>query len=421
MSLASSASAHRVPDGRCCARCPRRSTTQPHAIAGYCFVSGDTERWRTVRGDARRVAASGAVTARGRTAARRSGRPHPSGRRAISDRAPRRLARRRHARVALRRRRRPSTCRAISSEHRPSSARSGARAIVTAARLAAPLDRRARRRTAGDQPAADRCCILDDLDAAPLEPDFAPALDDVALVQFTSGSTASPKGVTLTHANLRRTSTRSADQTASPISRDDVGVSWLPLSHDMGLVGMALGAALCGAAVRAAAAAGVRQAAGGVAACDHAASRDGQLRAELRLRPLRPPGERYSGARSLELARRRVRRRADSRRDARGLFRRSLPPRDFARRAYVPCYGLAEHVLAATVSPRGRRPRVEHVSADELTSGRIACEQAEGDRSVALVSCGPSLPGHQLRIVERRRPAGRESGTSEKFTSRDRR
>src|SRR6185436_18730411 len=62
-------------------------------------------------------------------------------------------------------------------------------------------------------------------------------------------------------------------------------------------------------------------------------------------------------------------------------------------------YGLAEHVLAATVSPRGRPPRVEHVSADGLTSGRVAMTQAEGERSVALVSCGPPLPEHQLRIV----------------------
>jgi acyl-CoA synthetase (AMP-forming)/AMP-acid ligase II len=80
-------------------------------------------------------------------------------------------------------------------------------------------------------------------------------------------------------------------------------------------------------------------------------------------------------------------------------FAAKFAPAGFRETSYVPCYGLAEHVLAATVSPRERLPRVEHVSADALTSGRVAIEQEEGDRSVALVSCGPSLPGHHLRIV----------------------
>ena len=117
---------------------------------------------------------------------------------------------------------------------------SGARAIVTARRLAAPLTAAlaAARPAINPQPTV---LILDGLDAAPLEPDFAPALDDVALVQFTSGSTASPKGVTLTHANLAANIDAFGGPDGIAISRDDIGVSWLPLSHDMGLVGMALG------------------------------------------------------------------------------------------------------------------------------------------------------------------------------------
>jgi acyl-CoA synthetase (AMP-forming)/AMP-acid ligase II len=80
-------------------------------------------------------------------------------------------------------------------------------------------------------------------------------------------------------------------------------------------------------------------------------------------------------------------------------FAKKFSPAGFRETSYVPCYGLAEHVLAATLSPRERRPRIEQVSADALSAGRVAVPQADDDRSVALVSCGHKLPGHLLRIV----------------------
>ncbi|HVL81094.1 MAG TPA: fatty acyl-AMP ligase [Actinomycetota bacterium] len=68
----------------------------------------------------------------------------------------------------------------------------------------------------------------------PVDPDP----DDPALIQFTSGSTARPKGVVLTHRCLilnARSGSKQVDFT-----RDDVAVSWLPLFHDFGLIGMTL-------------------------------------------------------------------------------------------------------------------------------------------------------------------------------------
>jgi non-ribosomal peptide synthetase component F len=58
---------------------------------------------------------------------------------------------------------------------------------------------------------------------------------DIALLQYTSGSTGDPKGVTLTHANLLA-NIRSIGE-AVQLTSEDVGISWLPLYHDMGLIG----------------------------------------------------------------------------------------------------------------------------------------------------------------------------------------
>lgn len=59
---------------------------------------------------------------------------------------------------------------------------------------------------------------------------------DTAFIQFSSGSTSDPKGVVLTHANLLA-NWRGA-QAAACLDRDDVALSWMPLTHDMGLIGM---------------------------------------------------------------------------------------------------------------------------------------------------------------------------------------
>ena len=73
--------------------------------------------------------------------------------------------------------------------------------------------------------------------AAPLR---VPVLaDDLALLQYTSGSTGDPKGVMLTHANLLA-NIRAWGQGVG-LGSTDVAVSWLPLYHDMGLIGAWLG------------------------------------------------------------------------------------------------------------------------------------------------------------------------------------
>jgi fatty-acyl-CoA synthase len=79
--------------------------------------------------------------------------------------------------------------------------------------------------------------------AAPDHADREPAeidAQDIAFLQFTSGSTASPKGVEITHGGLRANAWAIMRDSLQCDSEKDHGVSWLPLTHDMGLVGFVL-------------------------------------------------------------------------------------------------------------------------------------------------------------------------------------
>ena len=59
---------------------------------------------------------------------------------------------------------------------------------------------------------------------------------DVAFIQFSSGSTSEPKGVVLTHRNILANGLGSTE--LAGFNEDDVSLSWMPLTHDMGLIGM---------------------------------------------------------------------------------------------------------------------------------------------------------------------------------------
>ncbi len=79
-------------------------------------------------------------------------------------------------------------------------------------------------------------------DPVPPFPTVTP--EDVAFIQYTSGSTGHPRGVVLSHANVTATVAFMAE--AAQLRPTDVVVSWLPLYHDMGLIGCAFTPPLTG-------------------------------------------------------------------------------------------------------------------------------------------------------------------------------
>jgi fatty-acyl-CoA synthase len=273
----------------------------------------------------------------------------------------------------------------------------GARAVITTGDLRQQFDD-----LRASCPSIDVVLSRETLDARPLEPDHTALLDDIALVQFTSGSTAVPKGVVLTHRSLSANIDAINGPAGLGSSAADSALSWLPLYHDLGLIGIALRPLYCGRpAVLLTPQAFVKRPAE-------------WLRAISRHRTTVSFAPNFAYA----LCVRRVKDR-----DLEGLdlscwrvagcggepihaptlaaFAEKFAPVGFHETSFLPSYGLAEHVVAATFAPRGRRPRVEHMPADDLTERRPAAPNNGSAGSAAmLVSCGRPFPGHRLRILD---------------------
>jgi acyl-CoA synthetase (AMP-forming)/AMP-acid ligase II/aryl carrier-like protein len=81
-----------------------------------------------------------------------------------------------------------------------------------------------------------RAFLVDDLDdiSRPGKP-YKAQPDDIAFIQFSSGSTSEPKGVVLTHGNIIANARGTLE--AARFTENDVSLSWMPLTHDMGLIG----------------------------------------------------------------------------------------------------------------------------------------------------------------------------------------
>jgi fatty-acyl-CoA synthase len=223
--------------------------------------------------------------------------------------------------------------------------------------------------------------------------------DDPALIQYTSGSTGEPKGVLLSHANLLANIRAIGEAIA--IGPEDVGVSWLPLYHDMGLIGSWLAAlyfgipiailspiAFLGRPSRWLWTIHAHRATVSPApnfAYDLCARRvpDGELQG-LDLSSWRLA---FNGAEPVSA-------------DTIERFTRRFVPYGFRAEAMCPVYGLAEASVALTVPPLGRPCRIDRVDRARLAAG-VAWPAPEAESSaLRFVACGRPIPGHEVRIVD---------------------
>ena len=229
---------------------------------------------------------------------------------------------------------------------------------------------------------------------------------DLAFLQYTSGSTGDPKGVMLTHANLLaniRAMIRGCAATPA-----ETFVSWLPLYHDMGLIGAWLAVMCAGARLvlmppvtfmsrpvrwlRAISAwKGTLSAAPNFAYEICATKFDDVDLKGLDLSSWRVA---FNGAEPVHP-------------ETLERFSARLAPYGFRREALTPVYGLAENSVGVTFPPTGRGPRLDRVKRQEfLEKGRAEPASPDDAHALTFVGCGSPLTTVEVRIVDE---AGREA------------
>ena len=286
----------------------------------------------------------------------------------------------------------------------------GARAIITfpeAMQVATLLRARVR--------SVRHIVTPDDLARAELTALSPAGPDEPALIQYTSGSTGAPKGVLLSHANLLA-NIRAIGE-AIQICPDDVAVSWLPLYHDMGLIGSWLGALYFGIpiAILSPLAFLARPARWLQAIHAHRATISPAPNFGFDLCARRITDEEMRG---LDLSSWRLALNGSEPVSPETIerFARRFGPWGFQPRAMCPVYGLAEASVALTIPAPGTGPRIDSIAREPFQHvGRALAARAGEPAPLQFVSCGRPLPRHEVRVVDRKgRPLGeREEGRIE--------
>ncbi|WP_267397175.1 MULTISPECIES: aminotransferase class III-fold pyridoxal phosphate-dependent enzyme [unclassified Sphingomonas] len=268
-------------------------------------------------------------------------------------------------------------------------------ALTTAAVLAAL--------PAGALDAGPRWIATDLIGEGATEPLPAPALDDLAYLQYTSGSTSAPKGVMISHGNVMANLAASQAMLPTVPEGGSTGLSWLPHYHDMGLVGGLLTGiygdlpvvlmspfAFLSRPIR-----WLR------AISDHRATWSGgpNFAYELCCRQIRP--QEIAG---LDLSRwaLAVNGAEPVRRSTIDRFSDTFAPAGFRREAMSPFYGLAEHVVFASGAAPAAPPT--WVRGPGVNGGR---------KPGWYAGCGAPAAGHAIAIVDpdtRMRAAGSAAG-----------
>jgi 1-acyl-sn-glycerol-3-phosphate acyltransferase len=224
--------------------------------------------------------------------------------------------------------------------------------------------------------------------------------EDVALIQYTSGSTGDPRGVVLTHDNLL--SNLRAMGEAVGVRPMDAGVSWLPLYHDMGLIGAWLGSLYFGIPVTILPPEAflMRPERWLWAIHYHRASFSAAPNFAYELCVRKIDNAMIEG---LDLSSWRMALSGAEPVNPETLdrFAQRFAPYGFRRESLLPVYGLAESSLGVAFPPVGRGPWIDRVTRSTKGDSR-KMEEADPEEATPLrfVSCGRPLPGHEVRIVD---------------------
>ncbi|HXX16868.1 MAG TPA: AMP-binding protein [Candidatus Eremiobacteraceae bacterium] len=251
------------------------------------------------------------------------------------------------------------------------------------------------------------------LDAAENEPPPAPGAlpaflggsrvrkgTDIALLQYTSGSTGDPKGVVLTHANLLA-NMRAISQ-AVQLSPSDVGVSWLPLYHDMGLIGAWLTLLVHGlpVVVMSPLAFLTRPERWLQAVSKYKATLGAAPNFAFELCVRKIPDKALKGV-DLSSWRAALNGAEPVKPETVERFATRFAKYGFRREAMLPVYGLAEASLGVTFPPVYRGPEVDRIEREMFaTQGRAAPAPPEDQNAIEFVSAGVALPNHEVMVTD---------------------
>jgi acyl-CoA synthetase (AMP-forming)/AMP-acid ligase II len=232
--------------------------------------------------------------------------------------------------------------------------------------------------------------------------------DDLAFLQYTSGSTTAPRGVMVTHGNLMH-NLRAIEATFSRPS-DRGSVSWLPPYHDMGLIGGILAPLYLGSPVTLLPPVAIVQRPlrwlQAITRFRAAVSGGPNFAYDLCVRGIRP--EQRAG---LDLSSWRVAFNGAEPVNPRTIreFTAYFAPCGFEAAAFKPCYGLAEATLLVSVSAMLAPPRIQAFRQSDLERHHVTLCAADAEGARSLASCGQPVATTAIVDPEtsRRCPPGR--------------
>jgi fatty-acyl-CoA synthase len=233
-------------------------------------------------------------------------------------------------------------------------------------------------------------------------------LDDLAFLQFTSGSTSRPKGVMVTHRNLSVNS-HAIMFDGLKSTPDDRGVSWLPLYHDMGLIGFVIAPLYALVQVMfLPTMAFIRRPSLWLDAIH-------RFRGTITFAPnfafslaTRAVTETQSANWDLSCMRALGCGAEPIQADVLRAFMDRFAARGLKPESILPSYGMAEATLAITFADVTAPLKTDRVDVEAMRKGRA--KPANGGASMELVSCGAPFPGHEIAIMS---PDGRALGERE--------